>query len=103
MWAKIKGWLTGVAAKLFPVLEAYAATAGAQFVAAMWPTALKLVEKAAGMDLDGDGKFAWTKTQLETEARNAGIAFKDSQIKQAIELALEVAKDKGLVPTTKTP
>jgi len=101
MWDKIKTWLTGVAAKMLPMLQAYAATAGAQFVAAMWPTALKLVEKAAKMDLDGDGKYQWTKAQLAIEVKNKGLVLKESWVRQAIEMALEAAKAQGTVPSGK--
>lgn len=98
MWGTIKAWFAGVAAKLLPVLSAYAKTAGATFVAEMWPVALKAVEKAAKMDLDGDGKYEAAKADLVAEAKTRAIAFTNSQVRQAIELALEAAKDQGLVP-----
>jgi hypothetical protein len=89
MWKTILAWLAGVSKKVLSSLAPYLMSEGAAFVADAMPLALKAVENAAHLDLDGDDKFDHAQEELQSDLSALGLSYRSRWINQAIELAYE--------------
>ncbi len=89
MWTWIKAFFLGVSRRIVKALAPYLVSEGARFAADAFPIALRAVEDAARLDLDGDGKYRHARRTLVRELHALGTTYRNRWLRQAIEMAYE--------------
>lgn len=84
----ISGLLMGIGRKVLESFLDILKSDVGKFIADAKPLALKAVESATKLDLDGDGKRDHAKEELIKELKGKGIEYKDRYINLLLELVV---------------
>ena len=106
VFAAVKVFFSRIGKKvLAAVLEVLKSDAG-EFIADVKPIALKAVENASKLDINGDGKREHAKVEILEELKNKGMKYKDRYLNLVLEVAVAelfpAAKDAWEEVTNKT-
>ncbi len=101
LWA----WFLGIGGRVWTVLGPWLRSETVTFITApdVWKLATAAVESATKLDINGDGKYKSAAGDLQKGLNALGIKYREQLIRQAIEIAYDVAKQAGKLPPQKAP